>query len=130
MQLTTNFNISEFRCNKAGLYNLPTVEVPPKYYENVSELAKNLQIIRNVIKKPILINSGYRTEEYNKRIGGASKSQHLTASASDIRILRLRPEFIYEVILELMQNNQITKGGLKAYKTFVHYDIRGEFVTW
>ena len=29
---------------------------------------------------------GYRTKEYNRRVGGASKSKHLTASAADVRL--------------------------------------------
>ena len=34
---------------------------------------------------PIIINSGYRNEVYNRQVGGARNSQHLLGQAADIR---------------------------------------------
>ena len=45
--------------------------------------AAQLQKVRDIIKKPIIITSAYRTKQHNTEIGGAKYSQHLTASAVD-----------------------------------------------
>ena len=34
---------------------------------------------------PIIINSGYRSETVNRKVGGVPKSQHLIGQAADIR---------------------------------------------
>lgn len=123
MQLTKNFNLSEFNCNDG-------VEVPKKYIENVKLLAENLQVLRNYINKPIHINSAYRHEHYNRSIGGSKYSQHLKAKASDIRVNGLKPKEVYLIIEKLIKRGEIMQGGLSLYKTFVHYDVRGYNARW
>ena len=48
------------------------------------ELVKRLQRVRNEIKKPIIITSGYRTEKHNFLVGGELNSQHRVGCAVDI----------------------------------------------
>ena len=55
-----------------------------------------LQDIRDHFKKAVNINSAYRTEAYNKKVGGASKSQHLYGKAADIVISGVKPREIAE----------------------------------
>ena len=62
MKLEENFSLHEFRC-KDG------TDVPEDLIENVKKLAKNLQILRNHIQRPITIMSGYRTPDYNNKCG-------------------------------------------------------------
>ena len=123
MKLTPNFDLKEFAC-KDG------TPVPEKYMDNVILLAKQLQVIRDAIGKPIKINSAYRTPTYNKSVGGASKSQHLTASASDLTVSGLRPTELKEVIEGLIAQGKILQGGVGIYNTFVHYVIRGTEARW
>ncbi len=49
-------------------------------------VTKTLQPLRNLFGWPILVNSGYRCSELNRRIGGASRSQHCRGEAADIRL--------------------------------------------
>lgn len=123
MQITKNFNSKEFAC-KDG------TQVPKSLHLNMVALAQNLQIIRDKIGKPIIINSGYRTPIYNKKISGSPKSQHLTASASDIRVVGMSSEALHRVILDLIKEGKIHNGGLGLYNTFVHYDIRKTPTRW
>lgn len=123
MDLSTNFKLEEFAC-KDG------VPVPVVYWENVQELACNLQILRDSFKQPILINSAYRHLDYNRAIGGSKNSRHLTAEAADIRIKGVRPEEIYARIERLIETGKMKEGGLGLYDTFVHYDIRGNKARW
>lgn len=125
MKLTNNFTLEEFRSNKHNNPDHPVVQVPNHLISNVKELAENLQILRNVVDKPITVNSGYRTEEYNEAVGGAKNSYHKKAMAADIRIKGLKPEGVREVILQLIEDGHMKQGGVIIYSTFVHYDIRG-----
>ena len=70
--LSKNFKKSEFKCRDGS-------DVPAELMDNLRELVLNLQIIRDTIGKPVYVISGYRTPRYNRRIGGARKSQHMKA---------------------------------------------------
>ena len=48
---------------------------------------------------PIIINSGYRSWEVNKRVGGSSTSNHLVGCAADIKCLGIEQALRYAVIL-------------------------------
>ena len=46
-----------------------------------------------------MINSGYRSEEVNRKVGGAPNSNHLTGCAADIRVFGIEQALRYAVIL-------------------------------
>ena len=48
---------------------------------------------------PIIINSGYRSSELNKKVGGSPTSNHLTGCAVDIRVYGIEQAVRYAVIL-------------------------------
>ena len=48
---------------------------------------------------PIIINSGYRSPELNKKVGGSPTSNHLMGCAVDIRVYGLEQAMRYAVIL-------------------------------
>lgn len=123
MQLTKNFKLEEFQCHDG---------VCPEgdLLENIQELAENLQVLRDHIKKPIRVISGYRHPEYNKKIGGAKKSQHMLARAADIKVSGMAPSEVHATILKLIKAGEMKQGGLGKYSTFVHYDTRGTAARW
>lgn len=123
MQLTKNFALSEFGCRDGSL---PEGEL----LENCQELADNLQVLRDHIGKPINVISGYRPPAYNKKIGGAKKSQHLLARAADIKVRGMAPAEVHSTILKLIKAGKMKQGGLGKYSTFVHYDTRGTAARW
>lgn len=122
-KLTENFDLREFKC-KDG------TEVPAKYVCNAKKVAENLQVLRDYLKKPIVINSAYRTPQYNRSIGGATKSQHLTASAADIRVAGMTSKQVHDAILTLISLKKMHNGGVGLYNTFVHYDVRNLPTRW
>lgn len=123
----SNFNVSkhfkfnEFACKDGTI-------VPPHFMPNVFKIATQLEIIRMHLGQPIIINSAYRTKEYNKKVGGAVASQHLTASAVDIAVKGHDPHYVFTTIRSLMRSGVIMGGCVILYKNFVHYDIRGGFL--
>lgn len=119
MQLTKNFKIQEFACKDGS-------QVPQQYIANVQKLANNIQIIRDELDAPIVINSGYRSLSHNTKVGGAKNSQHLTASAGDLNQSKITPKEFYYFILDLIKQGKIYNGGVFLYDTFVHYDIGGQ----
>ena len=123
MKLTENFDLHEFSCNDG-------TQVPPIYHDNVIELAKNLQILRDYIKQPISINSAYRHRDYNTKIGGKPNSQHLTASAADITVKSMSPRKLKGVIEKLIAQKKLWFGGIGLYPGFVHVDIRDTPARW
>ena len=114
MQLEKNFKLQEFRC-KDG------TDVPEELMENVEKLAKNLQVLRDHIQKPITIISGYRTPEYNKKCGGVKRSQHLLAKAADI-IVKDMTSLEVGVLSYNIKEGKMDPGGVGIYPAFTHYD--------
>ena len=123
MQLTNNFHLSEFGC-KDG------TPVPVEFMPNVKELAENLQVLRDYTGAGIHLNCGYRTPEHNKKVGGEPNSFHLKAMAADIVSEKYTPIQLRAIIEQLIKEGKMKQGGLGAYKTFTHYDIRGYKARW
>jgi uncharacterized protein YcbK (DUF882 family) len=121
--LSKDFKLKEFRSRDGAPF---TNEV----YQNLIVLAKNLQILREYVKKPITINSGYRSPEYNKKIGGASQSQHMKGRAGDIVIKGMTPAEVANTIEQLINAGKMQQGGLGRYPNFTHYDVRGTKARW
>ena len=69
---------------RKGIDNTPTPEVTA----NLTALVANvLDPLREAFGKPIVVTSGYRCQKLNRAVGGASRSQHITGEAADIRTL-------------------------------------------
>jgi uncharacterized protein YcbK (DUF882 family) len=124
MNLTPNFTLEEFRC-KDG------TPVPTELLENVTELAQNLQVLRDNLGAAVTVTgSGYRTPAHNKKVNGAKNSQHLYAKAADINAEGYTPVALATVIERLIASGKMKQGGIGIYKNFVHYDIRGTKARW
>ena len=57
-----------------------------------------LQPLRERLKKPVIITSGYRSHEVNKIVGGAQNSQHTRGQAVDIVVNGLTPAQLTDFI--------------------------------
>lgn len=116
MQL--NFKISELihsdRAVEKNINNMPDINS----LDCMLELIVNcLQPIRDLIKKPMIITSGYRCKEVNKLIGGAENSQHLKGQAVDFKIQGMKPAEIVSIIKESgIEYDQL----INEYDSWVH----------
>jgi uncharacterized protein YcbK (DUF882 family) len=123
MQITKNFKLDEFSCRDGS-------PVPSEYLSNVKKLCENLQILREELGRPIIVISGYRSLEYNTKIKGAKKSQHLIAAAADIVVPDMTSLEVRNTIIRLIKEGKMCKGGVGIYPTFTHYDVRGFNARW
>ena len=98
--------------------------------QNISNLAKEVQIIRDALGKSIVINSGYRSPAHNKEVGGVANSEHVQGKAADLNPQGATPKQLYDLILKLIAEGKIYNGGVGLYNTFVHYDIGGKGRRW
>ncbi len=112
IQISKNFKLREFECREGQ-----EVKLDP-------ELLQKLQALRDKVGKPIVITSGYRTPTYNKKIGGAPKSQHVEGKAADIWINGLSPKQVAKLAEE------VGFRGIGTYSTFTHVDTRKTPARW
>lgn len=109
-QLQTHFMGKEMAC-KDG-----TAE-----YMYAPELMRVLESIREHFGKPVIINSGYRTPEWNTKVGGAKNSYHVKGMAADIVVKGVSPKQVAKYASVIMQN-----GGVIRYTNFTHIDVRSQ----
>jgi D-alanyl-D-alanine dipeptidase len=104
MRLSKNFTLHEMtKSNTAlrlGIENDPSKDVVRNLQIIVMKI---LQPLRNRLG-PIRINSGYRSVELNKAIGGSSRSQHCKGQAVDLNIIidgKSDNKLIFDTVLEM-----------------------------
>ena len=79
---------------------------------------------------PLIINSGYRSPEVNKRAGGSSTSNHLTGCAVDIRVGGFEQAIRYaSILLDISDGTKqdydelyIERNGAGRY--WIHFAVR------
>ena len=111
-RINNNFNLREFQCNCCQQVKLKPL------------LAEKLQKLREVIDYPILVNSGFRCDNHNQRVGGSPSSYHLHGMAADIYVRGKSPEEL------LQQAATVGFNGLGLYNNHLHVDIRPQKVRW
>ena len=97
--MNLNFKISELIHSetsiKNNINNMPDINS----LDNMLELiCYCLQPLREKIKKPMIITSGYRNSEVNKLVGGVANSQHTKGQAVDFVISGMTVEQIINFI--------------------------------
>ena len=87
MKLSGHFSLSELTKSQTavrkGIDNQPTLD----HIENLTELCTHvLEPTRRNFGKPMVITSGYRSEELCEAIGSSKNSQHAKGEAADFEM--------------------------------------------
>lgn len=116
-QLSAHFKVWEFACGDGS----DAVLVAPR-------LVMVLETIRTHFDAPVVIHSGYRTPQYNAKVGGAAHSQHCYGMAADISVKDQVPAEVADYARTLMPD----WGGVGIYakKGFTHIDVREKKSDW
>lgn len=112
VKLSEHFSEIEFACHGNGMVMVDLM------------LITKLEKLRKVVGKPITITSGYRSPEYNKKIGGATKSQHILGKAADIKVQGLTPSEVAKFA------EKVGFGGIGIYDSWIHVDVREGHARW
>lgn len=114
-KVSANFQVKEFKCNDGS----DPIFIAPN-------LVEVLQKIRTHFGRPVNINSAFRTASYNKKVGGATYSQHLYGTAADIVVSGVAPKTVAAYAETLLPGT----GGIGIYADFVHVDVRDVKSRW
>ena len=108
--LSEHFGLAELCKTKTGIENVPN-EAQVENLKRVCRWLEQLRLrynqmrnekgeMRNEVREyPIIINSGFRSPEVNKAVGGVPTSNHLTGCAVDIRCIGMEQALRYAAIL-------------------------------
>ena len=117
LRLSPHFTLAELTKTKSGIDNVPN-EAQVENLKRVCRWLEELRLRYNQLyvcgivpqcceqhswdspeEEPIIINSGFRSAEVNKAVGGSPTSNHLTGCAVDIRVCGIEQLLRYAVIL-------------------------------
>lgn len=115
-RLWKNFSIDEI-CNTTASENVKFNFTP-----EAKEHGDMMQELRDYYNTAMNVSSWYRTEAFNKKIGGASNSAHLDGRATDIVGI---PEARFRELTFVWKNICIRHGkigGVGYYKWGMHFD--------
>lgn len=108
-QVTEHFNLREFQC-KCGCGTLKIS----------SRLIAMLEALRQELKVPFVITSGYRCPTHNANVGGDKNSFHMQGLACDI----ICPQgYSVEEFARICLDHGFSVGAYHA-QSFVHVDVR------
>lgn len=107
-----NFTPYEIRCRGTNAVLL------------VPHAMDSLQVMREIIGKPLVINSAYRSPLYNARVGGSARSRHKMGDAFDISLRGHSKN-----VLALAAVRAGFTGFGMSYNSFIHVD-KGRTRQW
>ena len=126
MQLTPHFSLAELTVTNQKIDNTPSKEVIEVLRTTAFYMEKVRELLGNVA---ITVNSGYRSPDVNRMVGGTSNSSHTYGYAVDFTAYGHTP---------LTISNILSKSNLKCdqliyEKTWVHISfdprMRGNILT-
>ena len=132
MNLSEHFKLAELTKTKTGIENVPNEEQA----ENLKRLCGWLERLRKRWNDlygegddPIIINSGFRSPEVNKAVGGVPTSNHTTGCAVDIRCIGIEQAIRYaSLLLDISDLNKEDFDELlieqKAHIIWIHFAVR------
>lgn len=100
MKLTEHFSLEEMTVSeigaRKGLDNTPNATE----IANLVRTAGLLEQVRALIKKPIIVNSAFRSKAVNDAVGSKDTSQHRIGCAADIRIPGMTPKQVVQACID------------------------------
>lgn len=122
--ISKNFSYHEFeQSNIAKEERITNVITSVEVRDSIKSLVDNLlQPLRDVVKKPLNISSGYRCPALNShhRVGGSKTSQHVKGEAADVWCATITPFELAKVIIS--KGFEFDQLGL--YPSFIHLSYK------
>ena len=120
--VSKNFNYREFeRSEVAERKHITNVITTVAVRDSIKALVDNvLQPLREDLKEPMTINSGYRCPALNKEVGGVPTSQHTKGEAADVACSQTSK------LAQLAYDLGLPYDQMIIYPTFVHFSHKLE----
>ena len=102
MNLSEHMTLAELTKTRTGIKNVPNeaqVENLKRVCQWLEQLRRRWNNLYGDGDDPIIINSGFRSAEVNRAVGGAPTSNHLTGCAVDIRCIGIEQALRYAALL-------------------------------
>ena len=126
MQLTPHFSLAELTTTKQKIDNTPSKEIVEVLRTTAFYMEKVRELLGNVA---ITINSGYRSPDVNRAVGGTSNSSHTYGYAVDFTAYGHTPL----TICNILAKSNLKFDQLIYEKTWVHISfdprMRGNILT-
>lgn len=129
MQLTEHFTLSEFFYSSTARVN-HIDNTPPQCDEpliicNLTQLCVHcLEPIRKLAGHPIMVTSGYRTPQLNRKVGGVVTSQHLKGQAADFFCPELLGHAFFNLFMWISEEVDYDQLIYYQDKGFIHISYR------
>lgn len=120
-QLSKNFSLKEMCASQtAAIYNIDNTPTA-KDIANLKRLCADvLQQARDDFGKPMHINSGYRCEKLNAKVGGKKNSYHLKGMAADVHVDSEKDGFLLAALLLRSKYTDLVLLEKRKYKYWIH----------
>lgn len=127
MKLSKDFELSEFtRSDKAEELNIPNEPSADQINSLIDLVNKVIQPLRDLIGKPVIVLSGFRSEAANEAVGGEPNSQHTKGEAADLRVNGYPPEAVAKILVKAwkLKMSEINFDQLIVEPTWIHVSYR------
>jgi hypothetical protein len=127
MKLSKHFGLDELtRSETARREGIPNAPAEAQVANLKTLCEQVLDPLRDAVGMAIKVNSGYRSLELNRRIGGAANSQHVQGMAADLQAPGMRVLDLFKRVIELrLPFDQIIYEAQNARAKWVHVSHSG-----
>jgi hypothetical protein len=124
------FTIEELTRTSTGLDNTPN-ELETKHLEELIEVLDDIREawtekcrINNWGSPSIIVNSGFRSEEVNKAVGGSKTSEHRLGYAVDIEPSNQRMKEFWDFIVDYVKTKKLN------FSQLIKEKPRNDIASW
>ena len=120
MKLSQNFTLEEMTASQTavrrGFDNTPNATE----IANLVRVAALLEEVRALVKKPIIVTSGFRSKQVNDAVGSRDTSQHRIGCAADFKVPGMTPKQVVELCIKAkIGYDQI----IEEFDSWVHISV-------
>lgn len=120
MNLSPNFTLEELTASQTavrrGFDNTPNATE----IANLVRVAALLEEVRALVKKPVIVTSGFRSKQVNDAVGSRDTSQHRIGCAADFKVPGMTPKQVVELCIKAnIGYDQI----IEEFDSWVHISV-------
>lgn len=124
-----NYNLTEAAYTHPNSRAGFAVNIGFQSYVNTDDLSDRLEATLNEIalsipNMPLSVTSGFRNSKYNKKVGGATRSQHIRGNAVDISLDNLTVAQQKALVDAVLSNPNVRGFGYYTTNNSIHFDVR------